>query len=304
MSTLSGKIVVVTGGAGFIGSHIAEALLERGCTVRIIDNVSTGKTENIAGIIDRVDFHEKSILDDAALAAVFHGSDYVFHQGAIPSVPKSVRDPLTSHEVNATGSLKVLLAARDAGVKRVIYAGSSSYYGDTPTLPKHEAMPPNPISPYATQKYMGEAYAQQFHRLYGLETVVLRYFNIFGPRQDPNSEYSAVIPKFVRTMKGGEQPVIFGDGSATRSYTYISDCVAANVSAAETPEAAGEIFNIASERQTSVNELVAAINRVLGTSIAPLYAEARQGDIMHSVADISKAERVLGYEPKVTLEEG
>ena len=295
---------VVTGGAGFIGSHLVEALLVRGYRVTVVDDLSTGNRANIAHVLDQIDFIEGSILDESVLAQSFAGATYVFHQAAVPSVPKSLNDPLTSHEANATGTLKVLLAARDAKVSRVIYAASSSYYGDTPTLPKHEEMPPNPLSPYATQKYMGEAYMQQFHTFYGLETVCLRYFNIFGPRQDPDSEYSAVIPRFIKLMKGGEVPTINGDGSGSRGFTYVSDCVAANILAAEAPGVAGEVFNVSGGTRTTLNELVTAINTLLGTSVVPNYGSPRPGDILHSHADISKAQKALGYTPEVSLEEG
>jgi len=296
--------VVVTGGAGFIGSHLADALVARGDTVTIIDNLVTGKKENIAHLLDRIVFIEGSILNDKDLERAFADAEIVYHQAAIPSVPKSVKDPFASHEANATGTLKVLLAARDSGVKRVVYAASSSYYGDTPTLPKHEEMPANPLSPYAAQKYMGEAYAKQFFELYGLETVALRYFNIFGPRQDPKSEYAAVVPKFITLMKARVRPTIFGDGTTTRAFTYVSDAVEANILAGEAKGIAGQAFNIAGGGQTSLNELVTAINSVLDTMLEPEYTAPRPGDIKHSYADISKAERAFGFSPKVTLEEG
>ncbi len=298
------KRAVVTGGAGFIGSHLVEELLLRGYTVRVVDDVSTGSAENLKGVADRIEFIPASILDLGALARVFSGANVVFHQAAVPSVPKSVRDPLTSHEANATGTLQVLLAARDTGVQRVVYAASSSYYGDTPVLPQVEDLPPNPLSPYAAQKYLGEVYAKQFYSLFGLETVSLRYFNIYGPRQDPNSEYSAVIPKFIKLMKAGERPTIYGDGSASRSFTYVSDAVAANILAAEKEGIAGEVFNVGGLERTNLRELVATINTVLGTSIEPHFAPSRPGDIPHSFADISKAKKILGYVPRHTLIEG
>lgn len=298
------KKAVVTGGAGFIGSHIADALLTNGYAVTVIDDLKTGNRANIAHLEGKIEFVEGSILDDAALAKALEGAVYVFHQAAIPSVPKSVKDPLASHEANATGTLKLLLAAREAQVKRVIYAASSSIYGDTPTLPKHEGMPPNPLSPYGAQKYIGEAYMQQFFRLYGLETVSLRYFNIYGPRQNPDSEYAAVIPRFIKLMKNGEKPKVFGDGGATRSFTYVSDAVAANLLAAEAPGVAGEVFNTAARAQTSINELIEKMNAIFGTSITAEYLPERVGDIKHSYADISKAGRMLGYAPAVSLEEG
>ena len=304
MEDFSNKIAVVTGGAGFIGSHLVDALLERGATVRVIDDLSTGRKENIAHVLDRIEFIQDTILNGEVLAEVFAGASYVFHQAAVPSVPKSVADPMTSHNANATGSLNVLLAARDAKVARVVCAASSSYYGDTPTLPKEETMPPNPLSPYGLQKYVSEAYAMQFNRLYGLETVALRYFNIYGPRQDPNSEYSAVVPLFIKHMKAGKAPNINGDGTASRGFTYISDAVAANLLAAQTPGVAGEVFNVSGTGQTSVNELVEKINAILGTSLQPTHGAERLGDIKHSFADISKAARMLGYVPQVSLEEG
>lgn len=295
---------VVTGGAGFIGSHLADALLAKDYAVTVIDDLKTGSRANITHLEGKIDFVEGSILDDTALAKAFDSATFVFHQAAIPSVPKSVKDPLASHEANATGTLKVLLMAREKKVKRVIYAASSSVYGDTPILPKHEGMPPNPLSPYGVQKYVGEAYMQQFYRLFGLETVALRYFNIYGPRQNPDSEYAAVIPRFIRLMKRGEQPHVNGDGTATRGFTYIQDAVSANLCAAEALNAAGEVFNIAGRGQTSINELVSKINAELGTSITPEYGPERSGDIKHSYADISKAEKILGYAPETSLEEG
>src|SRR3989344_556754 len=287
------KIAVVTGGAGFIGSHIADALIERGCKVRIIDNLSTGKKENIAHILDRIEFIEDSILSDDALKRAFKDADLVFHQAAVPSVPKSIKDPLTSHEANSTGTLKVLLAARELGVKRVIYSTSSSVYGDTKIFPPPETPPPNPLSPYALQKFTGEKYATLFYKLYGLETVVLRYFNVFGPRQDPNSEYAAVIPKFIRLLKNGQTPTIFGDGSTSREFTFVTDVVDANIRAADTRAAAGGGFNCAGGKPTSLNQLVEVLQKLLGTNVKPLYQDFRVGDIKDSYADASKAERIL-----------
>lgn len=304
MGDFSGKIVVVTGGAGFIGSHIVDALLARGASVRVIDDLSTGRKENISHVLDRIEFIHDTILKPEVLAKAFEGVDCVFHQAAIPSVPKSIKDPLASHNANTTGSLNVLLAARDAEVRRVICAASSSYYGDTPTLPKDETMPPNPLSPYALQKYVEEKYATMFYKLYGLETVALRYFNIYGPRQDPNSEYSAVIPLFIKKMKAGQSPTINGDGTASRGFTFIDDTVAANLLAAQAPGVAGEVLNISGIGQTSINDLITKINAMLGTAIIPSHGPERQGDIKHSYADISKAERMLGWKPAVSFEEG
>jgi nucleoside-diphosphate-sugar epimerase len=295
---------IVTGGAGFIGSHIADALVQKGFDVTIVDNLATGRAGNIAHLLDSVEFIEKSILDDAALAQAFAGAEVVFHQAAIPSVPRSIEEPLLTHEVNATGTLKVLLAARKAGVKRVVYASSSSYYGDAKELPKREDMPPNPLSPYALQKFAGERYLTMAHALFGIETVCLRYFNVFGPRQNPDSEYAAVIPKFIKIITSGAAPIIFGDGSTTRDFTYVSDVVQANLCAASAPNVAGEVFNIAGGRQISLNELVALIGKTVGVAVTPTYQPFRPGDILHSLADISKAERMLGFVPQIKLEEG
>lgn len=304
METLSQKQVLVTGGAGFIGSHIVDHLLTKGARVRVLDDLATGKRENISHTENDIELIEGSVLDDGALAQSLAGVEYVFHQAAIPSVPKSVRDPLASHEANATGTLKLLLAARDAKVKRVVYAASSSIYGDTPTLPKREDMPPNPISPYALQKFAGERYALQFYRLYGLEAVSLRYFNVYGPRQNPESEYAAAIPRFLRAIKHGEQVTIFGDGSTTRDFSFVSDVAEANALAAVAPEAAGHIFNIAGGRQISLNELVALMEKITGQGARIEYAPPREGDVQHSLADIGKARSILNFEPKVSLEEG
>jgi len=304
MDAFKDKVVVVTGGAGFIGSHLVDALLEKGAKVRIIDDLSTGKKENIAHVLDKIEFFQDTILNTDILATVMAGADYVFHQAAVPSVPKSINDPLTSHNANTTGTLNVLLAARTAGVKRVVCAASSSYYGDTPTLPKIETMPPNPQSPYALQKFVGEKYATMFYKLYGLETVALRYFNIFGPRQDPHSEYSAVIPRFIRMLKTGAPLTIFGDGTGSRDFTFVTDAVQANLLAAITPNVAGEVFNCAGGRQVTLNELVETLQKMLGTSVTPTYLDPRAGDIKHSYADISKAKNMLGWTPAVTFEEG
>ena len=304
MDAFKDKIAVVTGGAGFVGSHLVDALLAQGARVRVIDDLSTGKYENLAHVIDRIEFFEDSILNPTVLATVFSGATYVFHQAAVPSVPKSINDPLTSHNANTTGTLNVLLAAREAKVTRVVCAASSSYYGDTPTLPKVETMPPNPQSPYALQKFVGEKYATMFYKLYGLETVALRYFNIFGPRQDPNSEYSAVIPRFIRMLKSGSPVTIFGDGTGSRDFTFVTDTVQANLLAAITPGVAGEVFNCAGGRQVTLNELLDSLQKLLGTSATPSYLDPRAGDIKHSYADISKAATMLGWTPAITFEEG
>jgi nucleoside-diphosphate-sugar epimerase len=295
---------VVTGGAGFIGSHLCDVLLAKGYQVCVIDDLSTGRKENIAHIADKIEFIEGSILDPEALKRAFSGAQYIFHLAAVPSVPRSVQEPLATHEANSTGTLRVLLAAKEAGVKRVVYAGSSSYYGDTPTLPKKETMPPNPQSPYALQKYSGEAYAAMFYRLYGLETAVVRYFNVYGPRQNPDSQYAAVIPRFIRAVKKGEAPTVYGDGTTTRDFTYVSDTAAATLAAAEVAAAAGQIFNIAGGVQTSLNQLLDGIQRVVGKPAKPVFEPFRAGDIHDSLADISNAQRILGYKPAVPLEDG
>jgi len=294
---------VVTGGAGFIGSHLAEGLAKRGCHVIILDDLSTGKMENIAKLLkgSKADYIEGSITNLALLGKLFQGVDHVFHQAAIPSVPRSVENPLASHEANITGTLNVLLAARDNGVKKVVYASSSSVYGDTPTLPKRENMPPNPQSPYAVTKLAGEYYCQAFGQVYGLSTVCLRYFNIYGPRQDPNSQYAAVIPRFIQRAGEGNPPIIFGDGKQTRDFTFVKDAVEANILAAE-GDGSG-IFNIARGEKLSINELAELIRKLVGNKRKAIGQEPRPGEIRHSLADISKAGG-FGYEPKYCLETG
>lgn len=295
---------LVTGGAGFIGSHIVRHLLERGDEVRIIDNLSTGKMENIAEVFEQVKFFELSIRDLEAIRPVFEGVDYVLHQGAIPSVPRSVADPISSHEANCTGTLNVMIAAKDAGVKRVVQASSSSVYGSNPQLPKVETMRPMPISPYAATKLTQEAYASAFYGSYGLETVSLRYFNVFGPRQDPKSQYAAVIPIFCTRMLAGERPVIYGDGEQSRDFTYVDNVVQANVKAALATDGAGQAFNVACGDSMSLNQLVQKLNDFIGTTIEPIYEPARVGDVKHSLADISAARETIGYEPAVQMDEG
>ena len=299
-------LYLITGIGGFIGSSLARELLARGQQVRGVDNFSTGKQENIAEILDRIDFREADILDLDAMHKACLGVDYVLHQAAIPSVPKSVLDPLGSNRANVDGTVNVLVAARDAKVKRVVYAASSSAYGDTPTLPKHEAMSPDPISPYAVAKLASEHYMVSFYRCYRLETVSLRYFNIFGPRQDPSSPYSGVLAKFITGMLRGEQPTIFGDGEQSRDFTYIDNAVAANLLACEAPaaKAAGRVFNIATGRRATLNGTFKLLQEITGYSGAPRYAPEREGDIKHSLADVSKAEAGLGYKPTVNFEEG
>src|SRR5271157_1189852 len=297
---------LVTGAAGFIGSSLVRALLERGDEVRGIDNFATGRRENLTEVLSRMDFREADILDLDAMHKACAGVDYVLHEAAIPSVPKSVLDPLGSNRANVDGTVNVLVAARDAKVKRVVYAASSSAYGDTPTLPKHEDMRPDPISPYAVAKLAGEHYMVSFYRCYGLETVCLRYFNVFGPRQDPSSPYSGVLAKFIKAMLRGEQPTIFGDGEQSRDFTYIDNAVAANLLVCQAPAAqvAGQVFNIAAGRRATLNETFELLQDITGYSGAPKYAPERGGDIKHSLADISKAEAGLGYKPSVNFEEG
>jgi len=299
-------LYLITGIGGFIGSSLARALLARGQQVRGVDDFSTGKRENLTEISARIDLREADILDLDAMHRACAGADYVLHQAAIPSVPKSVLDPHGSNRANVDGTVNVLIAARDAKVKRVVYAASSSAYGDTPTLPKHEAMKPDPISPYAVAKLASEHYLTSFHRCYGLETVSLRYFNVFGPRQDPSSPYSGVLAKFITLMLRGEPPTIFGDGEQSRDFTYIDNAVEANLLACQAPAAqvAGQVFNVATGRRITLNETIKALQALTGYSGAPRYAKDREGDIKHSLADISKAEAALGYKPTVNFEEG
>ncbi len=297
------KRVVVTGGAGFIGSHLAEELSRRSYYVVILDNLSTGKKANIKLLLKRenVEFHQGSVTDCPLLQKLFRDVDYVFHLAAIPSVTRSIEDPLASYETNVTGTLNVLLAARDNGVKKLIYASSSSVYGDTPTLPKREDMLPNPQSPYAVTKLASEYYCRVFHQVYELPTICLRYFNVYGPRQDPNSQYAAVIPRFISMISRGSAPVIFGNGEQTRDFTFVKDVVAANILAAES-ELTG-IFNIGNGESISVNQLTGLIIKLMGSKLEPIHEAPRLGDIKHSLADISRA-RAFGYEPKFSLENG
>jgi nucleoside-diphosphate-sugar epimerase len=295
---------LVTGGAGFIGSHLAEALIARGDTVRVADSFITGNRRNLAVLDGRAELVEGDLADASVAARAVAGMDYVLHQAAIPSVPRSVQDPLTSHRANIDATLQVLLAARAAGVRRVVYAASSSAYGDTPTLPKHEDMPTSPLSPYALQKLVGEQYMQLFTALYGLETVSIRYFNVFGPRQDPSSPYSGVIALFVTALLAGQAPTITGDGAQTRDFTYIANVVDGVLRAATAPDASGEVINVATGQQISIKALAETLATIIGVSIPPVHTAARAGDVRDSLADISKARRLLGYEPTVGLEEG
>jgi len=294
---------LVTGGAGFIGSHLTDELVRRGHSVRVVDSLITGKRRNLDHI-PGVDFLEGDLADMGVATRAVVGIDYVLHQAAIPSVPRSVKDPLTSNRANIDASLNILVAARDAGVKRLVYAGSSSAYGNTPTLPKREDMPPNPLSPYALQKLVAEQYCQMFTRLYGFETVTIRYFNVFGPRQDPGSPYSGVISLFSTALLEGRQPTIYGDGEQTRDFTYVANVVDGVLRACEAPQAAGEVINVACGTRISLNELLRVMNQIVGTQIDAIYKDARAGDVRDSQADIAKATALLGYTPIVPLQDG
>ena len=297
---------LVTGAAGFIGSALARAVLAQGDQVRAIDNLSTGKPENLAAIREQIDFRQADLLDLNAVHDACSGVDYIFHEAAIPSVPRSVADPLESNRANIDATANLLVAARDAKVKRVVYAASSSAYGDTPTLPKREDMSPSPISPYAVAKLTGELYMTSFWRCYGLETVSLRYFNIFGPRQDPSSPYSGVLAKFITQMLRGEQPVILGDGQQSRDFTYIDNVVSANLLACKAPaeEVAGRVFNVATGSRVDLNETFRVLKKLTGYAGEAGYGPERTGDVKHSLADLSLARNHLGYEPIVNFEEG
>jgi UDP-glucose 4-epimerase len=299
-------LYLITGVAGFIGSSLARAVLAQDDEVRGIDNFSTGKRENLAEILGKIDFREADVMNLDALHEACRGVDYVFHEAAIPSVPKSVVDPLGSNRANVDGTVHLLIAAKDAKVKRVVYAASSSAYGDTPTLPKHEEMMPNPISPYAVAKLSSEYYMKSFYRCYGLETVSLRYFNIFGPRQDPSSPYSGVLAKFITQMLAGEEPTIFGDGGQSRDFTYIDNVVSANLLAAKAPaaEVAGQLFNVATGTRFDLNQMFQLLKKIIGFHGDVKYAPERAGDVKHSLADLSSAQKHLGYKPLVNFEEG
>ncbi|MBA7636210.1 UDP-N-acetylglucosamine 4-epimerase [subsurface metagenome] len=294
---------LVTGGAGFIGSHIVEELVRRKEKVRVLDNFSTGKRENIAPFLKEIELIEGDIRDSGTVKGAVKGVDYILHQAALPSVPRSITDPITTNEVNVLGTLNILMAAKEAGVKKLVYASSSSVYGDTPNLPKREDTVTSPLSPYALSKLAGEEYSKLFTSLYGLETIVLRYFNVFGPRQDPTSQYAAVIPKFISSMLKGKRPTIYGDGEQSRDFTYVLNVVGANL-LATTSKVKGRIFNIACGKKITVNELVKNLNKLMNTDTQPLYTDPRPGDVRHSQADISKAEEALGYKIGVGFEEG
>ncbi len=295
---------LVTGGAGFIGSHLVEGLLGRGADVRVLDNLMTGKRENIEDFLGRIEFLEGDVRDPEVCRKAVVGVDHVLHEAALPSVPRSVEDPLLTNEINITGTLNMLLASRDAGVGSFVFASSSSVYGDDPFLPKKEGQEGRPLSPYAVSKLVGEKYCQVFQTLFGMKTVALRYFNVFGPRQDPTSQYAAVIPLFITGILAGERPVIFGDGEQSRDFTFVENIVDANILASESEQTPGEILNVACGEPLTVNALLGAVNEILGTNIRPVHQDPRPGDILHSFADIAKARRVIHFDPSVSFRDG
>lgn len=295
---------LVTGGAGFIGSSICKRLVADGCFVRVVDNLLTGKRSNLAPIMDKIEFVEADMGDPEVARAVVKGIDVVFHEGALPSVPRSVDEPDLTHRHCIDATFTMLMAARDARVKRFVYAASSSAYGDTPTLPKVETMCPDPLSPYAVGKLVGEYYLSVFAKVYGLETISLRYFNVFGPGQDPASQYAAAIPAFVTAILKDKPPTIYGDGEQSRDFTYIDNVVHANLLAARAKKTAGEVINVACGEAVTVNAIIAEINRLLGKKVQPNYVAARAGDVKHSLADISEARKLIGFEPVVLFQEG
>lgn len=295
---------LVTGGGGFIGSNLVEALLQKGEYVRVLDNFSTGRRSNLTPFLNDIDLVEGDIRSHHIVAKAVREVDYVLHQAALPSVPRSINDPLTSNEVNVTGTLNLLQASVEARVKRFVFASSSSVYGDTPVSPKDESLTPNPKSPYAVSKLTGEHYCRVFHSLYGLETVCLRYFNVFGPRQDPTSQYSAVIPKFITALKSGVPPTVYGDGEHSRDFTYVANNVAANLLACEAPNVGGKVFNIACGENFTLNTLLGHLNNLLQVRIQPRYENPRAGDIKMSLAAIDRAKDELRYEPSISFEEG
>jgi UDP-glucose 4-epimerase len=298
------RTFLVTGGAGFIGSHIAEALVGRGDKVRVLDNLSTGFMSNLAPVRTEIEFVEGDLADRDVVAGAVEGVDCIFHQAALASVPRSIERPLDTHAACVTGTLTLLDAARRAGVRRLVYAGSSSAYGDQPVSSKRETDLPAPTSPYGAAKLAGENYCRAFTAAYGFETVAIRYFNVFGPRQDPNSPYSAVIPLFITAMLRDESPVIYGDGLQSRDFTYVDNVVHANLLAADAPDAAGHVLNAANGRSINLLELIDSLNELLGTDIKPVHAPPRPGDIRDSMADITRARKLLGYQPQVDFHEG
>jgi nucleoside-diphosphate-sugar epimerase len=295
---------LVTGGAGFIGSHLVDGLLRAGWLVRVLDDLSTGDERNLSDVSSRIEFIRGSVCDEETNQRAMQDVEVVFHEAALPSVPKSVAQPLLTHNVNLSGTLSVLESARHSGVRRVIFAASSSAYGDTQVLPKVETLPATPQSPYALQKYSSEVYCGLYFRLYGLETVALRYFNIFGPRQNPKSDYAAVIPSFVSAALTGSPPVIFGDGEQTRDFTFVENAVQANLAAVDAPGAPGQVINVAAGQRTSLNELWSGIKTLVGVDVEARYADKRAGDVRDSLADLTRAKELLGYEPNIDLREG
>jgi nucleoside-diphosphate-sugar epimerase len=296
--------ILVTGGAGFIGSHIAAALRAQGDDVVVLDDLSTGHERNLEAIGDGVRFVRGSVVDPAAVAEAIEGCDHVYHEAALASVPRSIDDPQANNEANVTGTLNVLVAARDAGVKRFVYAASSAAYGDSETLPKVETMPTNPLSPYAIAKLAGEHYVSVFASIYGMQTLAIRYFNVFGPRQDPDSPYAAVIPLFIDALLDGRPPTIHGDGEQSRDFTYIDNVVEANLRALSAPKLSGEVVNVALGDRTSLNQLYGWLREIIGTDLEAHHGPPRQGDVKHSQADITRAQELLGYETKVPVAEG
>ncbi len=301
---MSREKYLVTGGAGFIGSNIVEELLIRGHDVAVLDNFATGRRENLVPFLADIELFESDLRNPDDVKRAVKGRMYVLHQGALPSVPRSVQDPLATNEVNVTGTLNVLLAARDAGVQRVVVASSSSVYGDTPTLPKVEAMPVLPMSPYAVSKLAAEKYCAACYKVYGLEAIALRYFNVFGLRQDPTSQYSAVIPRFITGAMTGKRPTIYGDGEQSRDFTYVANVIEANLLACKAPNVGGDFFNVACGERFSLLDLLHTISDITGTALEAIHEPARAGDVKHSLADISKIHRAMGFEPKVTFREG
>ena len=298
------KNFLVTGGAGFIGSNICKRLISDKCSVRVIDNLLTGKKSNLAQIIDKIEFIEADMGDPKVASEAMKDIDVVLHQGALPSVPKSVDDPVTTHRHCVTATFNLLVAARDAGIKRFVYAASSSAYGDAPTSPKVETMPTDPLSPYAVAKLVGEYYCSVFYKVYGLQTISLRYFNVFGPQQDPASQYAAAIPAFVTAILKDQPPTVYGDGEQSRDFTYIDNVVAANLLAAKAPKTEGQVINIACGQAVTVNEIIGMINDSMGKNIKPNYEPTRPGDVKHSLADITKAKQIIGFEPVMPFNEG
>ncbi|NLX14728.1 MAG: SDR family oxidoreductase [Phycisphaerales bacterium] len=295
---------LVTGGAGFIGSHLVERLVKDGHAVRVLDNFATGKRDNLAPFMEKIDLVEGDLRNPDDCRQACRDVEIVYHQGAVPSVPKSVEDPVTSHEVNVDGTFNILMAARDAKCRRLIYAASSSAYGDLPELPKRESVCPQPLSPYAVNKLAGEYYLLAFYRCFGLQTLSLRYFNVFGPRQDPKSQYAAAIPAFVSAILADESPTIYGDGEQTRDFTYIDNVVHANMLAAQADKTEGQVINIACGQRVTVNQIIAQINQLLGKNVPSRHVDERPGDIKHSLADITLARQIIGFEPLVSFEDG